>query len=168
MLDTGSHFYEVYETSDGGYMSVGAIEPQFYAEFLDGLGVAGDPDLTNQHDQSRWPEFKERVAEIFRTKSRDEWTQIFQDRDACVFPVLSLFEAPSHPFNATRATHVAAGFDVVQPAPVPRFSRTPGTIQAEPPEPAGNTRNVLREVGYTDEEIEKLAADDAVTVPDVT
>jgi alpha-methylacyl-CoA racemase len=166
MLDTGSHFYEVYETSDGGYMSVGAIEPQFYAEFLDGLGVAGDPDLTNQHDQSRWPEFKQRVAGIFRTKTRDEWTAIFKDRDACVYPVLTLFEAASHPFNAERATHVTGGFGVVQPAPAPRFSRTVAEIPEEPPVPGSHTREVLREVGYTDGEIEKLAADEAITLPE--
>jgi alpha-methylacyl-CoA racemase len=168
MLDTGSHFYEVYETSDGGFMSVGAIEPQFYAEFLDGLGAAGDADLVNQHDQSRWPEFKERVAGIFKTKTRDEWTEIFKDRDACVYPVLTLFEAASHPFNAERATHVTGGFGVVQPAPAPRFSRTAGEIPGEPPMPGHHTREVLREVGYTDEEIEKLAADEAITLPEGT
>ncbi len=82
LIDTGAHFYEVYETSDGGFMSVGAIEPQFYAEFLDGIGMNDDPDFAKQHDQSKWPELQRRVADIFKTKTREEWTNIFKGRDA--------------------------------------------------------------------------------------
>jgi alpha-methylacyl-CoA racemase len=166
LIDTGAHFYEVYETSDGKYMSVGAIEPQFYAEFVDGIGVKEDPDFQRQHDQSRWPELKERVAEIFKTKTRDEWTAIFKGRDACTYPVLSPQEAPAHPFNAERSAHVKGAFDVWQPAPAPRFSRTPGAVEAGPPNPGQHTREVLKEAGYTDEEIDKLAADEAVGLPD--
>jgi alpha-methylacyl-CoA racemase len=166
LLDTGAHFYEVYETSDGGFMSVGAIEPQFYAEFLDGLGVAGDPQFAKQHDQSQWPELKTRVATLFKTKTRDEWTAIFEHRDACVFPVLSPKEAPAHPYNAERKTHVVGGFDVVQPAPAPRLLRTPGEVGAPSPEPGGHTREVLRESGYSDDEIDKLAADEAIALSD--
>ena len=162
LLDTGAHFYEVYETSDGGFMSVGAIEPQFYAQFLDGLGVADDPDLAAQHDQSRWPDLKKRVAEIFRTKTRDEWTAIFEDRDACTYPVLSPKEAPAHPYNAERHTHVTGVFDVVQPAPAPRFSRTPGAVTEPAPEPGGHTREILLEAGYSEAEVGSLIADGAV------
>jgi alpha-methylacyl-CoA racemase len=166
LIDTGAHFYEVYETSDGGFMSVGAIEPQFYAEFVDGLGVKDDPDFAAQHDRSRWPALKERVAQIFKTKTRDEWTAIFTDRDACTYPVLSAKEAPSHPFNAERRTHVTGGHDIVQPAPAPRLSRTPGEVTVPAPEPGADTREVLREAGYSDDEIDKLAADEAVGLRD--
>lgn len=166
LIDTGAHFYEVYETSDGGFMSVGAIEPQFYSEFVDGLGVKDDADFARQHDQSKWPELKGRVAQIFKSKTRDEWTEIFTDRDACTYPVLSPQEAPSHPFNAERQTHVKGGHDIIQPAPAPRLSRTPGAVTDPAPNPGANTRDVLLEAGYTDEEIDKLAADEAVGLPD--
>jgi alpha-methylacyl-CoA racemase len=166
IIDTGAHFYEVYETSDGGYMSVGAIEPQFYAEFIEGLGVRDDPDFARQHDQSKWPELQQRVAEIFKTKTRDEWTEIFQDRDACTYPVLTPQEAPAHPYNAARETHVTGGHDIIQPAPAPRLSRTPGKVTTPSPNPGTDTREVLREAGYSDEEIDKLVADDAVGIPD--
>jgi alpha-methylacyl-CoA racemase len=166
LIDTGAHFYEVYETSDGGFMSVGAIEPQFYAEFLDGIGMTSDPDFAKQHDQSKWPQLQKRVAEIFKTKTREEWTNIFKGRDACTYPVLSPKEAASHPFNTERSTHVKGAFDVMQPAPAPRLSRTPGEVEAGPPQPGQHTRDVLREAGYSDEEIEKLGADEAVGLPD--
>ncbi len=165
LLDTGAHFYEVYESSDGGFLSVGAIEPQFYAEFLDGLGVTGDEQFAKQHDQSQWPELKQRVADIFKTKTREEWTNIFKDRDACVYPVLSPKEAPTHPFNAARRTHVEGGFGVLQPAAAPRFSRTPGAVTDPSPEIGADTRGVLREAGYTDDDIDKLVADDAIELP---
>jgi alpha-methylacyl-CoA racemase len=146
-------------------MSVGAIEPQFYAEFLDGLGLAGDPDLAKQMDQARWPEFTERVAAIFKTKTRDEWTQIFQDRDACVFPVLDAAEAPTHPLNAPRHTHVAGPNDVMQPAPGPRFSRTSVTDVGDAPDVGADTRAVLADAGYSDAEIDKLCEAGAVAWP---
>jgi alpha-methylacyl-CoA racemase len=165
LIDTGAHFYEVYETSDGGFMSVGAIEPQFYAEWIDGLGVKEDADYLRQHDQSKWPELKKRTAEIFKTKTRDEWSAIFENRDACTFAVLTPQEAPSHPYNAPRQTHVKGAFDVMQPAPAPRLSRTPGEVQGAPPEVGSHTRDVLKEAGYSDDEIDKLAADEAIGLP---
>jgi alpha-methylacyl-CoA racemase len=162
LIDTGAHFYEVYETSDGGFMSVGAIEPQFYAEFLDGIGMTDDADFQKQHDQSKWPELQGRVADIFKTKTREEWTKVFTGRDACTYPVLSPQEAVTHPFNVERATHIKGAYDVMQPAPAPRLSRTPGTVDAGPPQPGQHTRDVLREAGYDDDQIAKLAADEAV------
>lgn len=164
LLDTGAHFYEVYETSDGGYMSVGAIEPQFYAEYLDGLGISTDEQFLKQHDSSQWPELKQRTAALFKSKTREEWIEIFTNRDACVYPVLTPKEAPTHPFNAERNTHVTGGFDVVQPAAAPRFSRTPGAVGEPSPEPGGHTREVLKEAGYDDEQIDKLAANDAIGI----
>jgi alpha-methylacyl-CoA racemase len=166
LLDTGSHFYEVYETSDGGFMSVGAIEPQFYAAFLDGLGLSGDEDLQKQMDQSLWPKNKETVAAAFKTKTRDEWSDIFVGRDACVFPVLGLAEARTHPFNADRATHVKGPNDILQPAPAPRFSRTSVTSIDDAPEVGGDTRAVLADAGYSDADIDKLIEAGAVAQPE--
>jgi len=124
-LDTGAPFYEVYETADGGYMAVGAIEPQFYAELVSGLGFLAS-DLPAQMDRSHWGEVKTRFAEVFATKTRAEWTAIFADVDACVTPVLSPAEAPVHEHVVHRQTYVELD-GIVQPAPVPRFGRTPGT-----------------------------------------
>jgi len=169
LLDTGSHFYEVYETSDGGFMSVGAIEPQFYAEFLEGLSLAGDEDMQKQMDQSLWPSNKEKVAAAFKTKTRDEWSDIFSGRDACVFPVLGLAEARTHPFNAQRSTHIrGATNDILQPAPAPRFSRTSVTSVEDAPEPGADTRSVLADAGYSDADIDKLGEAGAVAWPAAT
>jgi alpha-methylacyl-CoA racemase len=151
--DTGSHFYEVYETSDGGYMAVGAIEPQFYAALSKGAGL----DMAifgKQMDARRWPEMKEKLAEIFRTKSRAEWTAIFEDVDACVTPVLSLEEAADHPHNRARNTYAVR--DVMQPAPAPRFSRTPGSIRNAPPVPGQDTRDALQDWGFEESETARL------------
>lgn len=140
MLDTGAPFYEVYETRDGRYIAVGALEPQFYAEFLSGLGLSAE-ELGPQMDQERWPELKQIVAEVIATKTRDEWTSIFERRDACVTPVLSPIEARTHPYNTSRDVFVDTG--VAQPAPAPRFSMTPGHISRPPDEPGGGTREGL-------------------------
>jgi alpha-methylacyl-CoA racemase len=124
ILDTGAPFYEVYETADGGYFAVGAIEPQFYAALVAGLGLEG-AELPHQMDRNQWPVMKERFAAIFRSKTRDEWSAVFDGVDACATPVLSPAEAPSHPHVAARRTFQ----DIegkVQPAPAPRFERTPG------------------------------------------
>ena len=134
ILDTGAHFYEVYETSDRRYVAVGAIEEKFYRELIRGLGL-GDTQLPDQMDRDHWAPMKERFASIFRTKSRDEWTAIFANVDACVTPVLSPREASVHPYNTARQVFTTAG--AVQPAPAPRFSKTPGSIR-QPPRVAGS------------------------------
>jgi alpha-methylacyl-CoA racemase len=131
VLDSGAHFYEVYETSDGGHIAVGAIEPQFYAALLELLEVA--PDEAPQWDRERWPELKERFAEIFRGRSRAEWSDVLEHANACATPILSLAEAPSHPHNIERGTFVTHD-GVLQPGPAPRFSRTPAEIM-RPPSP---------------------------------
>ncbi|MHB8657344.1 MAG: CaiB/BaiF CoA transferase family protein [Solirubrobacteraceae bacterium] len=121
VLDSGAHFYEVYETADGGHVSVGAIEPQFYAELLRLLGL--DPSDFPQFEMDRWPEFKARFAEIFRTRTRAQWSELLEPADACATAVLGLGEAPQHPHNLARKTFIEHD-GVVQPAPAPRFSRT--------------------------------------------
>jgi alpha-methylacyl-CoA racemase len=145
-LDSGAHYYEVYETADGGWLSVGAIEPAFYANLLRGLGLAGE-DLPDQQDASQWPAMKERFAAVFRTRTRDEWMEVFGSLDACVAPVLTFSEAPQHPHLRARSTYVDVE-GIVQPAPAPRFDRTPASL-GRPPAPAGHhTVEVLAEAGY--------------------
>lgn len=150
MLDTGAPWYDVYETSDGRHMAVGAIEPQFYAEFLRRLGLEGE-DLPAQYDRERWPAMRERFAAAFRTRTRDEWAEVFVPSDACVAPVLSLTEAAEHPFNTSREVFPElAGHR--QPAPAPRFSRTPAETDGVPVLPGGQTRAVLDDLGFDDAE----------------
>jgi len=127
MLDTGAPFYEVYETADGKWVAVGAIEPQFYAALLDGLGLRGDPLFAAQHDRAQWAAQKARLADVFRARTRDEWCAVFDGTDACVAPVLDPVEALSHPHHVARGTFIGD-----QPAPAPRFSRS----QTSPPGPA--------------------------------
>jgi alpha-methylacyl-CoA racemase len=154
MLDTGAHFYDVYETADGGYISIGSIEPQFYAELLRLTGLA-DADLPWQHDKAEWPALKERFAALFKTKTRDEWCSIMDATDVCFAPVLSLTEAPAHPHNVQRETFVERD-GIVQPAPAPRFSATPGEIRRPPPHAGQHTDEVLGEWGFDAERIAKL------------
>jgi len=123
LIDGAAHFYGVYQTSDGKFVSVGAIEPQFYALLLEKLGLAEDPDFQDQNDAKNWSGLRERVAGVFLTKTRDEWSAILEHSDACFAPVLSLTEAPEHPHNVSRGTFIEA-FGVTQPAPAPRYSLT--------------------------------------------
>jgi alpha-methylacyl-CoA racemase len=160
LLDTGAHFYDVYETADGKYVSIGSIEPQFYAELLRLTGLDGE-ELPYQHDKSQWPALKERVAAIFKAKTRDEWCQIMEGTDVCFAPVLSLVEAPQHPHNVERGTFVELD-GVVQPAPAPRFSATPASV-ARPPAHAGqHTDEVLAEWGIDADRIAKLRDANAI------
>jgi alpha-methylacyl-CoA racemase len=155
MLDTGAPFYEVYETADNKYLALGGIEPQFYAQIIEGLGLAGDPLFAKQNDQANWPAMKERVAAVVATRSRDEWDAVFAGTDACVAPVLSPGEAPLHPHNQARSTFVEVE-GVVQPAPAPRFSRTPSSISRPPSVPGGDTVSGLLEWGLEEGTIAKL------------
>ncbi len=140
ILDSGAPFYDVYETSDGGFVAVGAIEARFYAQLLIGLGLEGEA-LPAQLDRSSWPSMKERFVSIFLTKSRDEWTTIFADVDACVTPVLAPSEAPVHPYNASRQVFSVDG--AVQPSPAPRFSKTPASIGQSPQQAGAGTAEGL-------------------------
>jgi alpha-methylacyl-CoA racemase len=162
LLDTGAYFYDVYETADGKYVSIGSLEPQFYAELLKHTGLEGDPDVPFQHDKTQWPRMKDRMKEVFKSKTRDEWCEIMEGTDICFAPVLSLAEAPQHPHNVHRQTFLELD-GVVQPAPAPRFSRTPGAV-ARPPAHAGqHTDEVLGDwLGADTDRIAKLRETGAV------
>ena len=159
MLDGGAHFYATYETKDGRHVAVGAIEPQFYAELLKGLGLSAEA-LPPQMDRSVWASMKERFAAIFRTRTRDEWCAIFGATDACVAPVLSIAEAPAHSHAVSRGAYADIN-GVAQPAPAPRFSRTPGRASVAPKR-GEHTQAVLQEAGFSAQEIARLRADGVI------
>lgn len=147
LLDTGAPFYDVYETSDGGYLAVGALEPKFYAEFVAMLGLDGaDAD---RGDPAGWPALRERIAAVFLSRTRDEWAAAFDGTDACVAPVLGMAEAPDHPQLAARGTFVEVDGTHV-PGPAPRFSRTPGAVQGPPVDAGEHTRDALTDWGVKD------------------
>lgn len=154
LLDTGSHFYNTYETSDGKYISVGSIEPQFYALLLKHTGI-DDPDFQNQMDKSKWAGFKEKLTEVFKSKTRDEWCDIMEGTDVCFAPILSINEALEYPPNVERNTFVEVA-GVMQQAPAPRFSRTEPEIQGPPPAPGEHTESALSDWGISDEELAGL------------
>jgi alpha-methylacyl-CoA racemase len=160
LLDGGAPFYAVYETADGRHLAVGALEPQFYAELLRRLGIDGGA-LPAQLDRDGWPLLRERLAALFRTRTREEWCELLAGTDACVAPVLALGEAPAHPHNRARGTFVEVG-GVTQPAPAPRFSRTP----CDPPTPAASpgehTDQALADWGLPPDRIARLRATTAI------
>ena len=163
MLDTGAHFYDTYETSDGLFVALGAIEPQFYHTFRTRAGLLDDPAFDAQLDQAGWPALKERLAAIFRQRTRAEWCALLEATDACVAPVLSLAEAPHHPHNAHRGVFVGVA-GVTQPAPAPRFSHTPSALP-RPPQPSGeDSRAILGDLGYAPARIDALLQSGAVRV----
>lgn len=154
MLDGGAHYYGVYETADNKYFAIGAIERQFYAQLLEVLGL--DPaSLPEQNDRSQWPVLRARFAEIFRTKTQEQWTKAFEGTDACGAPVLSPFQAHAHPHNQARGTFVEVD-GVVQPAPAPRFSRTPARVSRPPSPPGRDTKEGLAAWGVPEGRIAQL------------
>jgi alpha-methylacyl-CoA racemase len=158
--DTGAHFYEVYETRDARYVAVGAIEPQFYSQLLKGLGLDA-ASLPKQMDARTWPDMKRRFADIFRTKTRAEWEQVFAGTDACVSPVLSPVEAAENPHARSRGSFSDAG-GVLQPAPAPRFSRTPAALFRAPSMPGADTYEALAQWGVPGERVAALRAAGAI------
>ena len=160
ILDTGAHFYDAYETADGRYVSIGSIEPQFYAELIEKAGLAGE-DLPHQMDQSQWPAQKQRFEALFKQKTRDEWCAIMEGTDICFAPVLSMAEAPHHPHNIHRKTFVDRG-GLVQPAPAPRFSRSVPALDRPPSHAGQHTQEVLESYGFSAEDIERLKRSKAV------
>ena len=161
LLDGGAPFYDVYETSDGRHVAVGALEPEFYAELLARLGLDAR-EFPQQMDRERWPELRERLAAVFRTRTRAQWCELFDGSDACVAPVLSPGEAPDHPHNRARGTFMQMGGSP-QPSPAPRFSRTPVAPPAPPPAVGQHTDDVLADWGaFGAEEIAALRAAGAI------
>lgn len=155
LLDGAAHFYTTYRCADDKWVAVGAIEPQFYARWLERMGLER-PDFEPQHDQRRWPEWKARLAKIFETRTRDEWCALMEGADACFTPVLDMIEAPQHPHNAARNTFVE-NEGATQPAPAPRFSRTAPEIR---PRGTDSSASILAEFGFSDAEIVALSATD--------
>jgi len=155
LLDSGAHFYDSYETSDGKYVSIGSIEPKFYALLLEKTGLTDNPDFAAQRDQSKWPDLSEKLTAIFKTKTRDAWCEIMEGTDVCFAPVLSMTEAPHHPHNAARETFVDVG-GTLQPAPAPRFSVTTTQPPKLAPQAGGNTVEILKELGHDDTQIEQI------------
>ena len=152
MLDSGAPYYQTYETADGKYIAVGAIEGRFYSLLLEGLGL--DPSLlSRQNDTGSWPEMKNRFAQVFKTKTRDEWAAVFEGKDACVVPVLELDEIAGHPHNQERGLIIDIN-GVPQPAPAPRLSRTPGNVEETEHPNRLDTTMILKELGYSEEEVE--------------
>ncbi|HEY5898827.1 MAG TPA: CaiB/BaiF CoA-transferase family protein [Burkholderiales bacterium] len=152
ILDTGAPWYDVYETADGKYVAIGAIEEKFFAELAARLGLR---DLPPQHDRARWPQMRERFKQTFKTRTREQWCQVFEGSDACFAPVLGWSEARTHPHARSRQAFVNVA-NVEQPAPAPRFSRTPGGVRSASPERGQGGAAALRDWGFSEKEVERL------------
>jgi len=156
LLDSGAPWYDAYQTKDGKYVSIGSIEPKFYADLLARLGLDKE-SLPAQMDVAQWPVLRKRFTEVFRTRTRDEWCTAFEGSDACFAPVLTFSEARSHPHNIARRSYVEVN-GIPQPAPAPRFSRTPGAVSRKPPERGEGGRAALADWGFGEGEVKKLTA----------
>lgn len=154
LLDGGAHFYDTYRCADGKWVSIGSIEPQFYALLLEKAGIT-DPQFGRQMDRSVWPELREKLAAAIAGKTQAQWCEIMGGTDVCFAPVLDLDEAPKHPHNVARQTFVEVA-GVVQPAPAPRFSATPGAIQGPPPAVGAHDREALLDWGFSTDEVDAL------------
>ncbi len=155
MLDGAAHFYDTYVCADGKWISIGAIEPQFYALLRHHAGVADDTAFDAQHDRAAWPDLKTRLVAIFRRKTRDEWCAVMEGTDVCFAPVLSMREAPRHPHNVARETFVEIG-GAVQPAPAPRYSGTVNDLPQQAPAAGADSAALLEALGYSDEKVTQL------------
>lgn len=160
LLDGGAHFYDTYQCSDGKWISIGSIEPQFYALLLEKTGIT-DPQFANQMSRDEWPELKAKLAAVLAKKTQAEWCAIMDATDICFAPVLDLEDAPKHPHNVARETFVTIE-GVVQPAPAPRFSATPGAIQGPPPKIGAHNDEALSQWGFSAAEIDALKASGAL------
>jgi len=161
LLDTGAHFYEVYETSDGKYISLGSIEPQFYALLIEKSGVDAE-EFGDQQDKGKWRDYKAKLEALFKTKTRDEWCDIMEYTDICFAPVLTMGEAHEHPHNAERGTFIEVD-GVRQPGPAPRFSRTSPEVARPSPIPGEHNDEALEEWGFSADDIAALRAAEAIS-----
>jgi len=160
MLDGGAHFYDTYECADGEYISIGSIEPQFYALLIEKAGL--DPaEFADQHNRELWPALTERLTEVFRGKTQAEWCELMEGTDVCFAPVLNFMDAPRHAANVARNTYVEVD-GLVQPAPAPRFSRTPAEVRHGARELGADTAETLAAMGFEAKEIESLRAAGAI------
>jgi alpha-methylacyl-CoA racemase len=160
LLDGGAHFYDTYQCADGKWVSIGSIEPQFYALLLEKTGIS-DPDFKSQMDRGAWPDLKAKLAAVIATKTRDEWSALMEATDVCFAPVLDLDEAPRHAHNVARQTFVEVA-GVTQPAPAPRFSKTPGAIQGPPPAIGAHDQEALKDWGFSESDLAALKASGAI------
>jgi alpha-methylacyl-CoA racemase len=160
VLDSGAPFYDTYETKDGKFVSLGSLEPQFYAELIQRLGLEGE-DLPAQMDRSAWPQLRERFTALFQTKTRDEWVKVFEGSDACFAPVLTMSETANNEHIKARATIIERD-GVPQPAPAPRFSRTPPEVASSAPWPGQHTDDALAAWGFSGDEVAKLRETGAI------
>lgn len=154
VYETSAPYYDVYRTRDDRFLAVGAIEPNFFANLLAAIG-ADDIDIKDQHDRSKWPQMKRRLEELFATRTQQEWINLFVGKDVCVTPVLSMSEARNHDHFVQRRTFVES-HGHVQPAPAPRFSRTPSSLSEPPPLLGEHSVNALNEWGFSEEEVQRL------------
>ena len=161
LLDTGAHFYDVFECADGEWVSVGSIEPQFYALLLEKTGLTGDPEFTNQMDKTQWSTLKRKLAKVFKTKTQSQWNEIMEGTDVCYAPVLRMSEAAQHPHNVARNTFIEVA-GVTQPAPAPRYSRTATDLPTAPAHAGEHTRAVLADWGVDAARIDTLIASGAI------
>ncbi|MEY3615240.1 MAG: alpha-methylacyl-CoA racemase [Actinomycetota bacterium] len=160
LLDTGAHFYDVFECADGEWVSIGSIEPQFYALLLEKTGLAGDGELAAQMDNAQWPQLKQKLAKVFRTKTRAQWNEVMEGTDVCYAPVLRMSEAAQHPHNVARQTFVQID-GVTQPSPAPRYSRSGTSTPTAPAHAGQHTREVLADWGVDAARIDTLLASGA-------
>ena len=154
MLDGGAHFYDTYECADGEYISIGSIEPQFYALLKEIAGLS-EEDFGQQNDKEQWAQMKEKLTVVFKQKSQAQWCELMEGTDVCFAPVLSFVDAPAHPANVERNTYIELD-GVTQPAPAPRFSRTPSNVAHGTHGAGEDTDQVLIAMGFGEQEIESL------------
>ncbi len=160
LLDGGAPFYDTYETADGKWVAIGALEPQFYALLREKAGLT-DAVWDQQMETKNWPALKEKLGDVFKSKTRDVWCALMEGTDVCFAPVLSMEEAPHHPHNVARGAFSDLE-GVIQPAPAPRFSRTPGAVQGPPPETGADTEQVLTAWGLAPDDIQTLKEKQAI------
>ena len=161
MIDSAAPWYDCYTCSDGKFISVGSLESQFYQLLIEQCGLGEDEDFANQFDKASWPLAKEKISNLFKTKTRDEWCELMEGTDICFAPVLNFNEAAAHPHNRERDTYVQVD-GVLQAAPAPRFSETPSQLTTPPPVSDADTKEILGRLGYSDKQIEDLVSKDVI------